>query len=217
MGAHRAQAVAAAWGGSIDQSSLCPRERRLSSVGTKLSCQIRADAFAEGANAVAAVLGTQTFSDQIQSRIANVVGNSGAALQGDVTFTKIAAWRGHGELGAGDADLKSSPSWIVWTIACVAGVLLLLLAGCLVARRRKGNSGHSTGEQAVWALCSRWSKRFCGRTRRWVWLEMPSNFACTFGGSKSLALVFHASPCAASFFQLLFLAERFSNLMYGVA
>jgi len=147
--AHRAQAVAAAWGGSIDQSSLCPRERRLSSVGTKLSCQIRADAFAEGANAVAAVLGTQTFSDQIQSRIANVVGNSGAALQGDVTFTKIAAWRGLGELGAGGADLKSSPSWIVWTIACVAGVLLLLLAGCLVARRRKGNSGHSTGEQAV--------------------------------------------------------------------
>merc|ERR1711972_339573 len=56
--AHRAQAVAAAWGGSIDQSSLCPRDRRLSSVGTKLSCQIRADAFAEGANAVAAVLGT---------------------------------------------------------------------------------------------------------------------------------------------------------------
>merc|ERR1712039_1028265 len=49
----------------------------------------------------------------------------------------------------GGADLKSSPSWIVWTIACVAGVLLLLLAGCLVARRRKGNSGHSTGEQSV--------------------------------------------------------------------
>merc|ERR1712187_958360 len=105
--AHRAQAVAAAWGGSIDQSSLCPRERRLSSVGTKLSCQIRADAFAEGANAVAAVLGTQTFSDHIQSRIANVVGNSGAALQGDVTFTRIAAWRGLGELGR--AVQTSSP------------------------------------------------------------------------------------------------------------
>merc|ERR1712217_707077 len=119
--AHRAQAVAAAWGGSIDQSSLCPRERRLSSVGTKLSCQIRADAFAEGAKAVAAVLGTQTFSDRIQSRITNVVGNSGAALQGDVTFTKIAAWRGLGELGAGGADLKSSPTWIVWTIAWPAG------------------------------------------------------------------------------------------------
>merc|ERR1712048_1180571 len=149
MGAHRAQAVAAAWGGSIEQSSLCPRERRLSSVGTKLSCQIRADAFAEGANAVAAVLGTRTFSDQIQSRIANIVGNSGAALQGDVTFTRIAAWRGLGTLGSGGADVESSPSWVVWSIAGAAGALLLLLAGCLVVRRRKGHSGRSTGEQAV--------------------------------------------------------------------
>merc|ERR1711979_99737 len=144
--AHRAQAVASAWGGSIDQSSLCPRERRLSSVGTKLSCQIRAGAFAEGANAVAAVLGTQTFSDHIQSRIANVVGNSGAALQGDVIFTSIAAWIGQGTQD--QAEGEYSPSWTMLTIACVAGAVLVVLAGCLVVRRQKGkgSSGRSTAD-----------------------------------------------------------------------
>jgi len=143
--AHRAQAVATAWGGSIDHNSLCPRQRRLNAVGTKLGCQIRADAFAEGASAAAGVLGTEAFSDQIQSRIAEVIGKSDAVLQGDVTFTSIAAWKTQGA-----TEVKSSPSWAVWTIACVAGVVLLLLAGCLVARRRKGNFGRSTvGEQSV--------------------------------------------------------------------
>merc|ERR1712151_210293 len=108
-------------------------------------CQIRADAFAGGASAAAAVLGTEAFSDQIQSRIAEVIGKSDAVLQGDVTFTSIAAWKTQGA-----AEVKSSPSWTVWIIACVAGVVLSLLAGCIVARRRKGNSGRGTaGEQAV--------------------------------------------------------------------
>merc|ERR1712050_227168 len=143
--AERAQAVAAAWGGSIDHASLCSKQRRLSAVGTKLGCQIRSDAFTQGASAAAAVLGTEAFSDQIQSRIAEVIGNNDDVLQGDVTFTSIAAWKTQGA-----AEVKSSPSWAVWTISCVAGVMLLLLAVCLVARRRKGNSGRSTaGEQAV--------------------------------------------------------------------
>merc|ERR550539_1304392 len=47
--AHRARAVAAAWGGSIDHSSLCSTDRRLAvaTVGTRLACRIRAGAVAE--------------------------------------------------------------------------------------------------------------------------------------------------------------------------
>merc|ERR1711920_910810 len=56
--AHRAQAVASAWGGSVEHVSMCSNERRLQagSVGTKLACQIRADAASEGAGAVSVAL-----------------------------------------------------------------------------------------------------------------------------------------------------------------
>merc|ERR1712228_470899 len=148
MGARRAQAVAAAWGGSIDHKSLCSAERRLNAVGTKLGCQVRADAFGDGASAAAATLGTAAFSNRMKSRISQVLGKKDNALQGDVTFASIAAWNGPGTQG-GD-EVKSSPPLAVWTIVCAAIVVLLLVAGCFVARRRKGNSGRSTGaEQAV--------------------------------------------------------------------
>merc|ERR1712176_16926 len=78
--AERAQAVATAWGGSIDHASLCSKERRLKAVGTKLGCQIRADAFEAGASAAAATLGGAAFSDRMQSSIADVLGNGDDAL-----------------------------------------------------------------------------------------------------------------------------------------
>merc|ERR1711972_1188614 len=81
--AQRAQAVAVAWGGSIDPNSLCSAGRRLSAAGTKLACQIRADAFGDGASAAAAALGTAAFSDRMKSRISEVLGERGNALQGD--------------------------------------------------------------------------------------------------------------------------------------
>merc|ERR1712217_22003 len=59
--AQRAQAFATAWGGSIDHNYLCSAGRRLIDVGTKLGCQIRADAFGNGASAAAAALGTVVF------------------------------------------------------------------------------------------------------------------------------------------------------------
>merc|ERR1712050_453299 len=145
--AHRATAVASAWGGSIDHHSLCSGGRRLNSGGTKLGCQIRAGAYAQGARAAAAVLSTAAFSHQIQSRIAEVTGASDE-VRDDAIFTSVAAWTRHSMQSS--AAVNSSPSWTVWTIACVAGIVLLLLAGCLVTRRRKGSSGRSTaGEQAV--------------------------------------------------------------------
>merc|ERR1712061_512767 len=121
--AHRAQAVASAWGGSIDHNSLCSPERRLNAVGTKLGCQIRTDAFGDGASAAAAALGTAAFSNRMKSRITEVLGKEDSALQGDVTFASIAAWNGPGMQGA--EEVKSSPSWVVWTIVCAAVVVLL--------------------------------------------------------------------------------------------
>merc|ERR1712187_3756 len=146
--ARRAQAVASAWGGSIDHNSLCSPERRLNAVGTKLGCQIRTDAFGDGASAAAAALGTAAFSNRMKSRIAEVLGNEDTVVRGDVVFTSIAAWNGSG--AKSDEKVKSSPSWAVWAMVFASVLVLLLVAGCLVARRRKGNSGRSAaGEQAV--------------------------------------------------------------------
>merc|ERR1712061_870893 len=116
--------------------------------GTKLGCQIRTDAFGDGASAAAAALGTAAFSNRIKSRIAEVLGKEDTMLQGDVIFTSIAAWNGSGTQSG--EKVKSSPSWAVWAIVAVAVLVLLLVAGCLVARGLKGNSGRSAaGEQAV--------------------------------------------------------------------
>merc|ERR1712241_164873 len=56
--AHRARAVANAWGGSIDHSSLCADERRLvtSTLGVKLACQITAGAAKQGVGTIASTL-----------------------------------------------------------------------------------------------------------------------------------------------------------------
>jgi len=147
--AHRANAVATAWGGSINHHSLCSQERRLTAVGTKLGCQIRADAFAPGASAAAALLGTEAFSNQIRSRIADIVGKNDVSLKGDVIFTSIAAWIGQGTQD--QAEGEYSPSWTMLTVACVAGAVLVVLAGCLVVRRQKGkgSSGRSTADEQV--------------------------------------------------------------------
>merc|ERR1712039_182924 len=146
--AHRAEAVARAWGGSINENSMCSQERRLNAVGTKLGCQIRSDAFTQGASAAAALLSTQAFSDQIQSRISEVLGTNDVAVRGSVIFTSIAAWIGQGTKDK--AEVVYAPSWTVLTISCVAAAVLVVLAGCLVVRRRKGSSGRSAvGEQAV--------------------------------------------------------------------
>merc|ERR1712051_1021322 len=123
-------------------------ERRLNAAGTKLGCQIRSEAFRDGASAAVTALGTAAFSNRMKRRIAEVLGKENNVLRGDAILTSIAAWNGSGTQGG--EKVKSSPSWAVWTIVCVAALVLLLVAGCLVARRRKGNSGRSAaGEPAV--------------------------------------------------------------------
>merc|ERR1712127_481088 len=61
--AHRAQAMATAWGGSIDSGSLCSPPRRLEAgmVGTTLACQIHVGVVTEGADRIVEVLNTASF------------------------------------------------------------------------------------------------------------------------------------------------------------
>merc|ERR1711994_872394 len=85
-------AAATAWGGFIDDSSLCSGSRRLQViVGTHMACQIRADAVSEGASAVSATLRTSDFSTRIVSRTASLLVGSDA-LQGDLSLARTAAW-----------------------------------------------------------------------------------------------------------------------------
>merc|ERR1711972_1100325 len=140
--AERAQAVAAAWGGSIDHASLCSKERRLNTVGTKLGCQIRADAFEKGASAAAGALGTVAFGDRMKSSVAEILGNADEALGGDLSLTSIAAWKS--PVVPGGKSARPWHSWAVSAPVCGAVVFLLLAAVCLVARRRKGHPGRSS-------------------------------------------------------------------------
>merc|ERR1711884_396512 len=86
--ARRAQAVATAWGGSIDHASLCSNERRLEegTVGTHLACQIRAGAVGGGAGAVSAALRSEDFSSRIVARTETLLSGTSDALQGTLSL-----------------------------------------------------------------------------------------------------------------------------------
>merc|ERR1712051_71759 len=97
--ANRAQAVAKAWGGFIDHSSLCSNERRLEEVlvGTTLACQIRGPlAASEGVNVVASALGTEAFSQRILLRTQVLLGAGSDALRGRLSLRSAGAWSTEG-------------------------------------------------------------------------------------------------------------------------
>jgi len=90
--AHRAQALATAWGGFIDDSSLCSGGRRLDvTVGTHVACQIRAGAVSGGASAVSAALVASDLKTRIVSRTESLLGGSDA-LRGDLSLARTGAW-----------------------------------------------------------------------------------------------------------------------------
>jgi len=151
--AHRAQAVASAWGGAVDHVSLCSNERRLEagSVGTKLACQIRAAAASEGAGAVSAALNTAAFRNRITDRTEAWLGGSSEALRGDLSLANTAAWSMAAELPQRDPAAKSLPSWTIWAVISVVAVLLVVSVFFVVRRRKmpKQSGGSVTTDQVV--------------------------------------------------------------------
>merc|ERR1712079_516170 len=85
---NRARAVATAWSGSIDPSSLCSNERRLDAavVGTKLACQIRSGAVSGGVGAVGAALDTVAFSQRILRRAQVLLEAGSGAFRGELSL-----------------------------------------------------------------------------------------------------------------------------------
>merc|ERR1712186_320655 len=150
--AHRAQAVAAAWGGSIDHASLCSDERRLQTVsgGTKLACQIGTDAARGGAGAVSAALNTDAFRKRITDRTEAWLDGSGDALLGDLSLANTAAWS-VSDASQQDPSAKSSPSWTIWVVVSLVAVLLVVSVFFVVRSRRtpKQSSGSVTADQVV--------------------------------------------------------------------
>merc|ERR1719336_941463 len=120
--AHRAQAAATAWGGFIDDSSLCSGSRRLEvTVGTHMACQFRADAVNEGAGAVSATLRASDFNTWIVSRTQSVLAGSNA-LQGDLSLARTAAWA----LAPRDVQsgTRTPPVWVVCAASSIVAALL---------------------------------------------------------------------------------------------
>merc|ERR550525_2253486 len=150
--AHRAQAVASAWGGSVDHVSLYSDERRLQTVsgGTKLACQIGADAASGGAGAVSAALNTDAFRKRISDRTEAWLGGSGDALLGDLSLENTAAWS-MADVSKRDPAAKSSPSWMIWVVVSVVAMLLVVAVFFVVRSRRtpKQSSGSVTAYQVV--------------------------------------------------------------------
>merc|ERR1712127_321219 len=148
--ARRAEAVAAAWGGSIDRASLCSSGRRLEgAAGTHLTCQIRAGAVNGGTSVVSAALRTEDFSAQIASRTTSLLGRQSNAVKGDLSIMGTSAWTSFestDDKGPGNSAL---PSWI-WAV--VGGVVVLLAASVffLACRGKKQRQpGGSRSEERV--------------------------------------------------------------------
>merc|ERR1712165_661963 len=150
--AHRAQAVASAWGGSVDHVSLCSDERRLQTVsgGTKLACQIGTAAARGGAGAVSAALNTGAFRKRITDRTEAWLDDSGDALVGDLSLVNTAAWS-VADSSQQDSTAKSSPSWMIWVVVSLVAMLLVVSVFFVVRSRKmpKQSAGSVTTDQVV--------------------------------------------------------------------
>jgi len=150
--AHRAQAVASAWGGSVDHVSLCSDERRLQTVsgGTKLACQIGTDAASGGAGAVSAALNTDAFRKRITDRTEAWLDGSGDALLGDLSLANTAAWS-VADVSQRDPAAKSLPSWTIWVVVSLVAMLLVVSVFFVVRSRKmpKQSAGSVTADQVV--------------------------------------------------------------------
>merc|ERR1719330_276263 len=133
--ANRAQAVAAAWGGSIDHSALCSSGRRLDAavIGTTLACQIRPSAaLSGGAGAVSASLGAAAFRQQIILRTQEQLGAGSDALRGRLSLTRAGAWAVEGVPSG-----RGTEGWDqLWDLVGIAAGLLIVASCVVIAKKR---------------------------------------------------------------------------------
>merc|ERR1712117_180502 len=144
----QSQAVARAWGGSIDNSALCPSSRRLASVvGTTLACQIQSGAAdSDGATAVAVALGATAFRQRIMNRTVVQLGAGSDAVQGELSVTRVGAWV------VENVPSESSTGGLnsLWILAGVAVGLLIGGSCSLICRSRSVHKqAGSASESAV--------------------------------------------------------------------
>merc|ERR1712039_883753 len=148
----RARAVASAWGGSIDHSSLCSNERRLAAAtsGTKLACQIRAASVKKGAGGIAAALGTVAFSELISGRVQGLLGNGSDALLGELSLAGMTVWTSDDVPGGRGSEAELGQPWTVWALAGAVAVLLVGVCAVLKSRRKyQRRLDGSEAEQSV--------------------------------------------------------------------
>merc|ERR1712165_522918 len=148
--AHRAQAVATAWGGSVESASLCSNARRLEDgvVGTRMSCRIRADAIIDGPGSVSAALQTEDFRNRIASRTSALL-DGGDALHGELSISGAAAWTLADPTQDGNSQNRDLPSWTVWAAVCGVAVLLLVSGLLVLSRRKRVSDGNRRADHVV--------------------------------------------------------------------
>merc|ERR1712217_756421 len=138
--AHRARAVAAAWGGSIDRASLCRDARRLEErTSTKLACQINTDAVSGGVESVQTLLSTSSFEQKILARTTMLLGVDTSALHGELSLVPHAVDTDAKPPADTKTQSKASPAW---KLLIPSAALAALLGGgsvavCFLVRGRK--------------------------------------------------------------------------------
>merc|ERR1712117_469470 len=146
--ANRAQAVARAWGGSIDRSALCSSPRRLDAavIGTTLTCQIRSPAAgSDGASAVATALGATAFHQRIINRTKVQLGVGSDALRAGLSLTRAGAWVVEdvsSERGTTGLDM-------LWVLAGVAVGLLIGASCSFIVRSRSVHKRAGSATESV--------------------------------------------------------------------
>jgi len=147
--ANRARAVATAWGGSIDHSSLCSSERRLNNptVRTTLACQIRFTAVGEDVSSVSSALGTQVVSQKIIRRARSVLQNSSATVVGGLSLTGAGAWSVE-DAPSGPSPDRHRLSWEFSALVSVGAVLLIGVIFLVFVIRRKSHKRLGNGAES---------------------------------------------------------------------
>jgi len=149
--ARRARAVANAWGGSIDRSSLCLGVRRLEErTGTKLACQINTEAVSGGVSTVQTLLSTATFEEKIRARTISLLGDESSALRGELSVVPNAVDTNTISPSEPKAPSKVSPAWKVW-LPVVAVAALLGGGSVAVCSLVRGRKGHRQSEASAFS------------------------------------------------------------------
>mmetsp|Transcript_139140 Transcript_139140/g.352799 ORF Transcript_139140/g.352799 Transcript_139140/m.352799 type:complete len:696 (-) Transcript_139140:370-2457(-) len=170
--AERAEAAAAAWGGSVplDGHGFCGNSRLLSGVdsmaseGTIVSCQISRDAVQSAAE-VEDTLGGEVFAERLIHRVDEVLGGGTAAVHGELRMQELAldlmpsaqASSAGSDSSGASAGSKSSrasklpdfPSWLWILLGAGSGAIVFscVAATTLLVMERRRKSGAANAQQ----------------------------------------------------------------------